>query len=222
MPFLPRGGARQAGGDGACSPTSARVDPGPKEVIAPFRALAEPLAYMVPADALPGALRGPRAGKHPFRAPRHQLLRGPARAGGGPEGDLRAPARVGTAPMAACPVAGARGAPRRRSPTTPPHSPIATQGSFVNVAAMYVDARSRTGQPMKPGLERHGRRRMGREGGGGYVGFFGEEDEATNPRCLSGSDRDRLPRAEAPLRPGQPLPPQPQHPAGGGPISRRG
>ena len=54
---------------------------------------------------------------------------------------------------------------------------------------------------------------LGKDEAGGYVGFLGEEDEAgplpTRARPGTGS------AVQAPVRPRQPFPPQPQHSAGG-------
>jgi hypothetical protein len=78
----------------------------------------------------------------------------------------------------------------------------------------------REGHPRRMGrgpgrFTRQGRsgrlRRVPRRGGRG-----------DGPRCLPGPDLGPAPQAEAPLRPGQPVPPQPQHPASGRLITRRG
>jgi FAD/FMN-containing dehydrogenase len=60
---------------------------------------------------------------------------------------------------------------------------------FVNVAAMYVDA----GEKATHDAWVHGMAdALGRDGGGGYVGFFGEEDEATIRAAYPGATWDRL------------------------------
>ena len=86
------------------------------------------------------------------------------------------------------------------------------RGLFVNIAAMYMDS-GRDGHPRRLG-RRCGRfTRQGRSGGLHRVPRGG--GRGNGPRCLPGPDLGSAPRAEAPLRPGQPLSAQPQHPAGG-------
>jgi hypothetical protein len=48
-----------------------------------------------------------------------------------------------------------------------------------------------------------------------YVNFLVDEGEARDPRGLSGRDVGAPGRDQGPLRPGQPVPPEPEHPAGG-------
>ena len=49
---------------------------------------------------------------------------------------------------------------------------------------------------------------------GAYVNFLGDEGEAAGPRGLPGRDLGPARRDQAPLRPDQPLPAQPEHPTG--------
>ncbi len=118
MPFLPE----EAHGKPVVMGLFAYVGPADQaeEVIAPFRALGRATRRHGAADALPGALRGPRAGGT-IRS-RRQLLRRLARAGGR-RGDLRTAARVDGADGGR-PAAGARGrvgaGPQRRHRVRPP------------------------------------------------------------------------------------------------------
>ena len=52
--------------------------------------------------------------------------------------------------------------------------------------------------------------------GGAYVNFLGDEVEAAGPRGLPGEDLGETRRDQGPLRPNQPLPAQPEHPAEAG------
>jgi FAD/FMN-containing dehydrogenase len=63
------------------------------------------------------------------------------------------------------------------------------RGLFVNVAAMYADPVERdVHDAWAAGLAK----RLGGSGGGGYVGFLGEEDEATVRAAYPGGTWDRL------------------------------
>ena len=62
-------------------------------------------------------------------------------------------------------------------------------GLFINVAAMYADgAEKETHDGFVDGLASS----LGRNGAGGYVGFMGEEDEATLRAAYPGATWDRL------------------------------
>ena len=84
------------------------------------------------------------------------------------------------------------------------------RGLFVNVAAMYarrereVDSR-RLGR--RPG------RAARQEWSGRLRRLHGRGERGDDPGGLPGRDLGPAARREAPLRPGEPLPPQPQHPA---------
>ena len=85
-------------------------------------------------------------------------------------------------------------------------------GLFVNVAAMYADGGEKeTHDAWVDGIAVA----LGKDGAGGYVGFLGEEDEATIRAAYPGATWDRLRELKRRYDPRQPLPPQPQHPAGG-------
>ena len=182
MPFLPE----EAHGKPVVMGLFAYVGPvdQAEEVIAPFRALAEPLADMV----------------RPMRYP--ELYEGPepeARFGAGTNffADSLEPAAVeaifehlpeATAPMAAVQlrVLGGASAQVPNDATAFAHR---DRELFVNVAAMYVDAGERaTHDAWVHGMADA----LGRDGGGGYVGFFGEEDEATIRAAYPGATWDRL------------------------------
>ena len=182
MPFLPE----EAHGKPVVMGLFAYVGPvdQAEEVIAPFRALAEPLADMV----------------RPMRYP--ELYEGPepeARFGAGTNffADSLEPAAVeaifeqlpeSTAPMAAVQlrVLGGASAQVPNDATAFAHR---DRELFVNVAAMYVDAGEKaTHDAWVDGMADA----LGRDGGGGYVGFFGEEDEATIRAAYPGATWDRL------------------------------
>ena len=88
---------------------------------------------------------------------------------------------------------------------------------FANIAAMYMDPGEKDAHDAwVAGLADA----LGKDGAGGYVGFLGEEDEETVRAAYPGGHLGPPPRAEAPLRPRQSLPPQPQHPTGPANMSR--
>jgi FAD/FMN-containing dehydrogenase len=159
------------------------VDQG-EQVIAPFRALAEPLADMV----------------RPMRYP--ELYEGPepeARFGAGTNffADSLEPAAAeamleqlpkSTAPMRAVQLRVLGGA-LARVPNDATAFAHRDRGLFVNVAAMYVDAGEKdTHDAWINGLANS----LGKDGAGGYVGFLGEEDEATIRAAYPGATWDRL------------------------------
>ena len=139
MPFLPE----EAHGKPVMMGQFAYVGPvdQAEEVIAPFRGARRAARRHGAADALPGALRRPRAGGT-FRG-RHQLLRRLARAGGG-RGDLRTAAQVDGADGGR-PATGARGrvgaGPERR------HRVRASRQGAVRERRGDVRGRRREGHP---------------------------------------------------------------------------
>jgi FAD/FMN-containing dehydrogenase len=63
------------------------------------------------------------------------------------------------------------------------------RGLMVNIAAMYLDGAERdTHQTWVNGLADS----LGKDGGGGYVGFLGEEDEETLRAAYPGGTWERL------------------------------
>jgi FAD/FMN-containing dehydrogenase len=159
------------------------VDQG-EQVIAPFRALAEPLADMVRPMRYPELYEGP--------APEPRFAAGtnffadslePAAA----EAILEQLPRS-TAPMKAVQLRVLGGALARvpKDATAFAHR---DRGMLVNLAAMYVDAGEKdTHDAWVNGLADS----LGRDGAGGYVGFLGEEDEATIRAAYPGATWDRL------------------------------
>jgi FAD/FMN-containing dehydrogenase len=159
------------------------VDQG-EQVIAPFRALAEPLADMV----------------RPMRYP--ELFEGP-----GPEArfavganffcdalDAAAAAAMleqlpkSTAPMKAVQLRVLGGA-LTRVPNDATAFAHRDRELFVNVAAMYADAGDKDAhEAWVNGLANS----LGKDGAGGYVGFMGEEDEATIRAAYPGATWERL------------------------------
>jgi FAD/FMN-containing dehydrogenase len=159
------------------------VDQG-EQVIAPFRALAEPLADMV----------------RPMRYP--ELYEGPeqeARFAAGTNffADSLEPAAAeaileqlpkSTAPMRAVQLRVLGGA-LARVPNDATAFAHRDRGLFVNIAAMYTDAGEKDSHDAwVNGLADS----LGRDGAGGYVGFLGEEDEATIRAAYPGATWDRL------------------------------
>jgi FAD/FMN-containing dehydrogenase len=153
-------------------------------VIAPFRALAEPYADMV----------------RPMRYP--ELYEGPeqeARFGSGANffGDSLEPA-VAEAILEQLPQSTAMmkavqlrvlGGGLGRVPNDATAFAHRNRGLFVNVAAMYADeGEKETHDAWVNGLAES----LGRDGGGGYVGFMGDEDEATIRAAYPGRTWDRL------------------------------
>jgi FAD/FMN-containing dehydrogenase len=159
------------------------VDRG-ESVVAPFRALAEPYADMV----------------RPMRYP--ELYEGPERevrfaSGANFFADSLTPAGAdailehlprSTAMMKAVQLRVLGGALSR----VPNHATAFAhrdRGLFVNVAAMYMDAaEGDTHDAWVDGLSDA----LGRDGAGGYVGFLGDEDDATIRSAYPGETWDRL------------------------------
>jgi FAD/FMN-containing dehydrogenase len=159
------------------------VDRG-EQVIAPFRALADPLGDMV----------------RPMRYP--ELYEGPEQevrfaAGANFFADSLEPAGAeaileqlpkSTAPMGAVQLRVLGGAVAR-VPNDATAFAHRDRGLFVNVAAMYMDAgESDTHDAWVNGLANS----LGNDGAGGYVGFLGEEDEETIRAAYPGATWDRL------------------------------
>ena len=155
-----------------------------EQVIAPFRALAEPLADMVRPMRYPELFEGP--------TPEPQFAAGtnffadslePAAA----EGILEQLPQS-TAPMKAVQLRVLGGA-AARVPTDATAFAHRDRGMLVNIAAMYVDAGEKdTHDAWVNGLADS----LGRDGAGGYVGFLGEEDETTIRAAYPGATWDRL------------------------------
>jgi FAD/FMN-containing dehydrogenase len=182
MPFLPA----EAHGKPIVIGMFAYVGPVEQgeQVIAPFRALAEPIADMV----------------RPMRYP--ELYEGPepeVRFGAGANffADSLEPAAAeaileqlpkSTAPMRAVQLRVLGGA-LARVPNDATAFAHRDRGLFVNIAAMYMDAGEKdTHDAWVDGLADS----LGRDGAGGYVGFLGEEDEATLRAAYPGATWDRL------------------------------
>jgi FAD/FMN-containing dehydrogenase len=182
VPFLPE----EAHGKPVVIGLFAYVGPAhqAEEVIAPFQALAEPLADMV----------------RPMRYP--ELFEGPvqeARFGAGTNffADSLEPAAAeaileglpkSTAPMKTVQLRVLGGA-LAQVPNDATAFAHRDRGLFVNVAAMYMDA----GEKEAHTAWVHGlAESLGKDGGGGYVGFLGEEDEATIRAAYPGTTWDRL------------------------------
>lgn len=159
------------------------VDQG-EQVIAPFRALAEPLADMVRPMRYPELYEGPE------QEPRFA-------AGTNFFADSLEPAAAeamldqlpkSTAPMRAVQLRVLGGA-MARVPNDATAFAHRDRGLFVNIAAMYVDAGEKdTHDAWVNGVANS----LGKNGAGGYVGFLGEEHEATIRAAYPGATWDRL------------------------------
>ena len=159
------------------------VDQG-EHVIAPFRALAEPIADMVRPMRYPELYEGPEA---------------EARFGAGANffADSLDPAAAeaileqlpkSTAPMRAVQLRVLGGA-LARVPNDATAFAHRDRGLFVNIAAMYMDAGEKdTHDAWVDGLANS----LGRDGAGGYVGFLGEETAATLRAAYPGATWERL------------------------------
>ena len=158
------------------------VDQG-EQVIAPFRALADPLADMV----------RPMLYSELYAGPEQQArfatgaTSSPTRSTRGGEAMLEQLPKS-TAPMGAVQLRVLGGA-LARVPNDVTAFAHRDRGLFVNVAAMYVDAGEKdTHDGWVNGVADS----LGRNGAGGYVGFLGEEDEATVRAAYPGATWDRL------------------------------
>ncbi len=154
------------------------------EVIAPFRALAEPLVDMVRPIRYPELYQGPEQEPR-FGAATNFFADSlePAAA----EAILEQLPKS-TAPMRVVQlrVLGGALAEVPNDATAYAHR---DRELFVNVAAMYTDAGERdTHKAWVNDLASS----LGKDGGGGYVGFLGEEDEATIRAAYPGATWDRL------------------------------
>ena len=160
-----------------------------EEVFAPFRALAQPLADMV----------RPMLYRELFEGPEQE-----ARFGAGTNffADSLEPAAAeaileqlpkSTAPMRAVQLRVLGGA-ASRVPNDATAFAYRDRALFVNVAAMYVDgAETGAHDAWVTGVADS----LGRDGAGGYVGFLGDEDEATIRAAYPGKTWDRLRRLKS-------------------------
>ena len=159
------------------------VDRG-EQVIAPFRALAEPLADMVRPMRYAELYEGPE--------PEVRFA-----AGSNFFADSLEPAAAeaileqlpkSTAPMGAVQLRVLGGA-LARVPNDATAFAHRDRGLFVNVAAMYMAAAEKdTHDAWVEGVANA----LGKDGAGSYVGFLGEEDEATIRAAYPGKTWDRL------------------------------
>jgi FAD/FMN-containing dehydrogenase len=159
------------------------VDNG-EQVIAPFRALAEPLADMVRPMRYPELYQGPEpdvrfaAGANFFA---DSLDEAAAEA-------ILEQLPKSTAPMRAVQLRVLGGA-LARVPNDATAFAHRDRGLFVNVAAMYMDDDEHDAHDAWVDDTANA---LGRNGAGGYVGFLGDEDEATIRAAYPGATWDRL------------------------------
>jgi hypothetical protein len=176
------------------------VDQG-EQVIAPFRALAEPLADMVRPMRYPELYEGPPREVN-FAAGTNFFAESLEPAGA--EAILEQLPKS-TAPMRAVQLRAGAG-PKRR------HRVRASRPGPVRERRGDVHGRRGEGHPRRLGQRRRGLARQGRSGR--LRRLPRRRGRGDNPRRLPRRDLGPPPRAEAPLRPRQPLPRKPQHPAG--------
>ncbi len=182
LPFVPE----EAHGKPVAICLMAYVGPVEKAegVIAPFRALARPLADMVRPMRYPELYQGPEA-KAPFASGANFFTDSFELASG--EAILEELARS-TAMMKAVQLRVLGGA-FARIPNDATAFAHRDRRLFVNVAAMYADPGERdTHDAWAAALAA----KLGGGGSGGYVGFFGEEDQATVRAAYPGATWDRL------------------------------
>jgi FAD/FMN-containing dehydrogenase len=182
MPFVPE----EAHGKPVLMALMAYVGPvdQAEDVIAPFRALAEPLADMVRPMRYPELYEGPE--------PEPQLASGAnfftESLSADQAGEILDQLPQSTAMMKAIQLRVLGGA-LARVPNDATAFAHRDRRMFVNVAAMYADPGEReTHDAWTAGLADS----LGRDGSGGYVGFMGDEDEATIRAAYPGDTWDRL------------------------------
>jgi FAD/FMN-containing dehydrogenase len=159
------------------------VDQG-ESVVAPFRALAEPYADMVRPMRYPELYEGPEQEAR-FASGANYFADSLGTAGA--EAILEQLPKS-TAMMKAVQLRVLGGA-LARVPNDATAFAHRDRGLFVNVAAMYTDAaEADTHDAWVDGLANA----LGRDGAGGYVGFMGDEDEATIRSAYPGATWDRL------------------------------
>jgi FAD/FMN-containing dehydrogenase len=158
------------------------VDKG-EAVLAPFRALAEPHADLLRPMRYPELYEGPEP--EPQFAAGSNFFTDSLEPAGAEAILERLP--QSTAPMKAVQlrVLGGALAQVANDATAFAHR---DRGLFINVAAMYVDGDHAGNQAWADGLANA----LGKNGAGGYVGFMGEEDEATLRAAYPGGTWERL------------------------------
>ena len=191
-----------------CSSTPVRWTSG-ERAVAPFRALATPLADMVRPMPYSEMSTHPRIrGFRPRAAARTMFLDAVDDA---VAETILEPPRGLDGDDARRAAARARRRARARSGATPPRSRTGRAGSW------STSPRS-TGIPTRLRSTRPGRRTrstaLRQTDTGAYVNFLGDEGEERVRAAYPGATWERLARGQAPLRPGQPVPAQPEHPAG--------
>jgi FAD/FMN-containing dehydrogenase len=153
-------------------------------VIAPFRALAEPIADMVRPMRYPELYEGP---EQEARYASGNNFFADSLDSAGPEAILEWLANS-TSMMKAVQLRVLGGA-LERVPNDATAFAHRDRRLFVNIAAMYMDgAEKAAGDAWVAGLGDA----LGQDGSGGYVGFLGNEDEATIRAAYPGRTWDRL------------------------------
>ncbi len=209
LPFLPAEHARPARRHGACSPTPATLE----AASAPSRRSARwprPLADMVRPMPYPEIYPPEHGGLPPAsRSSRTMFVDASTASAAETIVERLAGLDRADARSRSCACSAARWPACRR---TRPPSPIATSRIMVNVAAFYDAPRASapSTQAWVAGFARalrRGRRRRLRR-----LPRPTRAQERVRA-AYPGATWDRLAAIKAPLRPGQPLPPQPEHPA---------
>ena len=154
------------------------------DVIAPFRALAEPLVDMVRPMGYSELYQGPEPEVR-FAAGANFFADSLDAAGAEA---IFEQLPKSTAPMRAVQLRVLGGA-LARVPNDATAFAHRDQGLFVNVAAMYMDGGEKDAHDAWVDETANA---LGKDGAGGYVGFFGDEDEATIRAAYRGATWDRL------------------------------
>jgi FAD/FMN-containing dehydrogenase len=182
MPFVPE----EAHGKPVVMALAAYVGPvdQAEEVFAPFRALAEPLADMIRPMRYPELYEGPEPEAR-FAAGSNFFVDSFEPAGAAAILDELPQS---TAPMKAVQLRVLGGAVSRVANDATAYS-HRDRDLMVNVSAMYVDeAEGRTHQAWVDGVAAS----LGKNGGGGYVGFLGTEPEEMLRAAYPGGNWERL------------------------------
>ena len=178
-----------------------------ERAIAPFRALADADRRHGSADALPGDLPAGRGGLPPGRGRRARCssTRSTARRRRRSSTTSRPRRR-----RCAWRSSGCSAARWRACRSTPPRSPTATSRIMVNVAALYEGPdEAATHEAWVAGFAG-----ALRQGDAGRVRQLPRRrGRGAGPRGLPGTDLGPAQGDQGPLRPDQPLPAQPEHPA---------
>ena len=188
-----------------------RRRPRGQAAIAPFRALADAARRHGPADGLPGDV--PAGGRvvPPDRGRTNDVHR-PGRSTTVATIIDRTSSAIGRR-RCGSPSCGCSAGRWPACPSTRPRSRTAPAGSW-STSRRSTRAR-RTRRPGAAWVDGVRARPCDQGDDGAYVNFLGDEGAARVRAAYPGATWDRLAADQGTLRPGQPVPPQPEHPARG-------